>query len=143
MATTWTDAIIYTDQEAFDDLPKLLSPNFTLTTDSAEYYLHTDVKQRLQEFILSAFNDFTNFDIEEIEQESIDDILAPIALQLNTGLVSRYTSKDPSDAYFALWEDYNSDVFARMRRIMKKSGLQYDKPAGINKRPFQSIPITR
>lgn len=124
-------------------MPKLLDDNFTETTDSAEYYLHTDVKQRLQEFILDAFNDFPDFDIEEITQASIDDILAPIALQLNSGLVSRFTSKDPSDSYFALWEDFNADVFARMRRILKKQGLQFNAPGGINERLFHSVSITR
>lgn len=143
MATTWTDATLYTDTEAFDDLPKLLSPNYTILTDSSEYYLETDVKQRIQEFILDAFNDFPDFDIEEITQASIDDILKPIALLLNSGLVSRFTSKDPSDSFFLLWEDFNADVFARMRRILKKQGLQFNSPSGINERLFHSVTITR
>lgn len=143
MASNWTGTTLYTDAEAFADLKPLLGDNFTETDDSDDYYLHDDIKKRIEEMILSSFNDFVNFDIETITTASITDILKPIALQFNTGLVARYQSKDTSDSYFALWEDFNADVFARMRRIMKKTGLQYDEPAGINERPFQSIPITR
>lgn len=143
MATTWTDATLYTDSEAFNDLPSLLSDNFVLTTDSGTYYLETDVKKRIEEMILNNFNDFPQFDIEEITTASITDILKPIALQLNSALVARFTSKDQSDAYFGLWDDFHADVLARMRRIMKRTGLQYNDPDGINERKFQTVPIIR
>lgn len=113
MATNWTSTTFYTDAEAFAALPPLLGNNFTLTTDSPSYYLHTEVKERLKEMILDTFNDFDGFDIEQIEVASITGLLKPVAILFNSALVARYQSKDPEDTYFALWDDYYRDVFSR------------------------------
>lgn len=140
--TNWSDAELYTDQEAFDDLPPLFT--FTKGTDSKKYNLHDkQVKPRICEMIMDRFTDWPSFNIECITTDSIE-LLKEVAIQFNTALVSRRESKDlaeDGDSWASQWQDYEPEIKMRLRMIFKS--LKFEEPEGINDRKFITRPVTR
>jgi len=140
--TNWSDAVLYTDQEAFDDIDNTF--DFTQGEDAKLYYLHdTEIKPRIGEMIQDRFVDWPNFNIECITTDSIT-LLNRVAVQFNTAMVSRRQSKDlaeDGDRYASLWQDAQQEISNRLRMIFKS--LKFEDPEGINDRDFYTVPVRR